>query len=132
MICSSCSEKDKCGCEGCLSDSSGDCEIKVCCENKGIPHCGMCSDFPCDLLRNTSFDESDGDDGERILNCKKWADEANSRKYFYKKSIIEGALSGLVSGAIIGSLTGSLAIWIPVGIFLGVAVAVMIIAAKNG
>ncbi len=132
MLCSCCAEKDKYGCEGCLSDNSGECEIKVCCDKKGIPHCGLCCDFPCDLLRNTSFDDADGDDGERLLNCKKWADEASSKKYSYKKNIITGTSIGLVSGAIIGSLAGSLAVWIPLGIFLGAAVSVMIIVAKNG
>lgn len=131
MMCSSCADKDKCGCDGCLSNNSGECEIKICCKSRGLQHCGLCSDFPCDLLRNTAFDEADGDDGERILNCKHWAENDTGKKYYSRKNIIIGAACGLISGAIIGSITVSLAVWIPVGIFLGVAAGILITVSKN-
>ena len=38
-------------CEGCWSDNKwcgcGSIDFRVCCEQKGINHCGKCDDFPC-------------------------------------------------------------------------------------
>ena len=62
-------------CKGCVNESNapwGDCEIKICCEGKNLSHCGECTDFPCEALKRFSYDAEHGDNGERILQCKKW------------------------------------------------------------
>ena len=40
-------------CNGCWAEKSddqfcGNCNLRICCENKGINHCGDCGDFPCE------------------------------------------------------------------------------------
>lgn len=54
----------------------GECPIAVCCQAKGLAHCGKCEIFPCGLLRQYSEDPVHGDDppGARIAVCRKWAD----------------------------------------------------------
>jgi len=49
------------------------CPVKGCCEGKGLDHCGVCGDFPCDLLNQFAYDTEQGDDGKRIEQCRKWA-----------------------------------------------------------
>jgi hypothetical protein len=43
-------------CKGCLSDSPfgfcKTCEIKTCCQEKGIEGCHECNDFPCKLIED--------------------------------------------------------------------------------
>jgi len=39
---------------------------------RGVDHCGLCSDFPCDLLRGFADDAQDGGEGQRILNARSW------------------------------------------------------------
>ena len=38
-------------CEGCLGelvvDSCRRCEVRICCGSRGIPHCGLCDEYPC-------------------------------------------------------------------------------------
>ena len=44
-------------CQGCRSDTlyihagCAHCEIRACADEKGILHCGLCTDFPCERLR---------------------------------------------------------------------------------
>jgi hypothetical protein len=44
-------------CQGCRSDSlyihpgCAQCKIRACAEEKGIIHCGLCLDFPCDQTK---------------------------------------------------------------------------------
>ena len=63
-------------CPGCLKITKpfwdDSCPIKSCCEIEGIECCGQCESFPCDLLKIFSYDEEQGDNGQRIENCKKW------------------------------------------------------------
>ena len=62
-------------CKGCTSESSapwGECEVKICCEKKGLAHCGECSEFPCETLSEFSYDGEHGDDGARIKKCREW------------------------------------------------------------
>ena len=62
-------------CDGCVNIKSapwGECGVKVCCENRKHDHCGECADFPCDILKKFSYDETHGDDGKRIEQCRKW------------------------------------------------------------
>ncbi len=44
-------------CDGCLKPDDehpvrigGDCEIRNCVLEKNLAHCGLCADFPCDLM----------------------------------------------------------------------------------
>jgi hypothetical protein len=44
-------------CDGCIRPDNenpyrigGACEIRACVQQKSIPHCGICSVFPCDLM----------------------------------------------------------------------------------
>ncbi len=55
--------------------SMGECPVAICCQNKGIIHCGECADFPCELLMKYSCDSEHGDTphGARIEQCKRWA-----------------------------------------------------------
>jgi len=47
-------------CHGCRSDkmttSCSNCTIKNCAANKGILHCGLCTDYPCDQIKKFQFD----------------------------------------------------------------------------
>jgi hypothetical protein len=43
-------------CRGCRSDvlyihpGCAECEIRACADRRGLPHCGLCGDFPCGQL----------------------------------------------------------------------------------
>jgi len=77
ILCSQCHYREKMNCAGCLHISKpvwGEvCEIKACCEGKGLEHCGNCKTFPCDLLKQFSYDKKYGDNGRRIEQCRKWS-----------------------------------------------------------
>ena len=72
-----CKEAFGVDCAGCPNISKpiwGDCcDIKDCCEGRGLEHCGQCSDFPCDILKEYAYDKEHGDSGKRIENCRMWA-----------------------------------------------------------
>ncbi|MCL2629055.1 MAG: DUF3795 domain-containing protein, partial [Oscillospiraceae bacterium] len=52
----------------------GECDVKTCCEAKGLEHCGLCSDFPCEDLNKMSYSgDEHADNGARIEQCRKWA-----------------------------------------------------------
>ena len=76
ILCSACSFKKDGICSGCFQIQKpfwGDaCPVKDCCESKKQEHCGTCKEFPCDLLNKFAYDESQGDNGLRIEQCKKW------------------------------------------------------------
>jgi len=84
ILCGVCEYKEKKNCGGCVHITKpfwdDACPVKDCCEGKGLEHCGLCSDFPCDLLNQFAYDKQQGDDGKRIEQCKKWAD-ANAKRY---------------------------------------------------
>ena len=77
LLCSECGYREQMNCKGCVSITKpfwGDaCPVKSCCEEKKQEHCGLCPDFPCDLLKQFAYDKEQGDDGKRIEQCKKWA-----------------------------------------------------------
>ena len=67
---------DCAGCPNITKPCWGDsCPVKDCCEGKGLEHCGLCGDFPCELLNSFAYDKEQGDDGARIEQCRKWAAE---------------------------------------------------------
>ena len=49
--CGVCEWKDKIGCKGCKDNRGimfwGKCDKAICCIEKGLEHCGECSDMPC-------------------------------------------------------------------------------------
>lgn len=76
LICSECDYKEKMNCAGCIKISKPfwgeECPLKSCCENKKLANCGECEEFPCELLKSFAYDETQGDGGKRIEQCKKW------------------------------------------------------------
>ena len=60
-------------CEGCRSDAlyahSGcaECEIRACADDRGLDHCGLCAQFPCDRIE--AF-QSDGRTHHRAVLCQ--------------------------------------------------------------
>ncbi|MDH5185626.1 MAG: DUF3795 domain-containing protein [candidate division WOR-3 bacterium] len=44
-------------CPGCQSDKMGkDCKIRNCAVNRGLAHCGLCADFPCEIITGFNND----------------------------------------------------------------------------
>ena len=75
IVCSECAYKEKMNCKGCVNIDNpfwGECPVKKCCEEKQLENCGMCIDFPCDLLKKFAYDKEQGDNGKRIEQCKCW------------------------------------------------------------
>jgi len=77
--CTGCSWKESHGCGGCIETNGhpfhGECPVAMCCQAKGLVHCGQCDNIPCELLTSYSYHEVHGDDGARIEQCKAWAAE---------------------------------------------------------
>jgi hypothetical protein len=75
--CGICDWRERTDCAGCQDSAGamfwGSCGIAKCCIEKGLPHCGLCSDLPCDMLQ-AAFDHPEhGDRGERLQNLRNWA-----------------------------------------------------------
>lgn len=73
--CSKCEYREQMNCKSCINIDKpfwGECPVKSCCENKKIENCGMCKDFPCDLLKQFAYDKEQGDNGQRLITCQKW------------------------------------------------------------
>lgn len=87
LHCTGCEYKETCGCGGCIETNGhpfhGECPVAVCCQDKGIVHCGECADFPCELLMQYSCDPEHGDtpQGARIEQCKRWYAEAKGKNW---------------------------------------------------
>lgn len=130
MICSECPDREKNGCLGCLNMEEAywgePCEIKQCCEGKKILHCGLCKTFPCELLLDISYDTDLGDDGERLMRLKQWADDTDDMKMPLLRKLIPGLLFGVALGVIIGTVQGEPAIWVAAGIIAGCGVSLML------
>lgn len=78
VCCNECTRKYQVGCRGCLCMDKpfwgGDCQVKTCCEARGLDHCGKCQEFPCDMLANMGKDQ--GFDPEpKLRQCRVWAGE---------------------------------------------------------
>ena len=75
--CETCDWKEKTNCMGCKKHAGkvfwGNCEIAKCAIKKNINHCGECEKLPCDELQAAFNDAEHGDNGERLVNLKKWA-----------------------------------------------------------
>jgi hypothetical protein len=68
--CDMCKFKIEQNCKGCRVIQGtvfwGKCDIFACCKEKELEHCGKCSSFPCDMLKEWAASEND----ERIENLK--------------------------------------------------------------
>jgi len=68
-------------CAGCINIENpfwGNCPVKDCCEEKDLKNCGLCEEFPCELLNSFSYDLEHGDNGERLERCREWCKTAKS------------------------------------------------------
>ena len=76
VACKSCERKEKINCRGCIQMAKpfwgGECEVKSCCESKGLDHCGVCTDFACETLSNMGKEQG-YDPQPRLDRCKEWA-----------------------------------------------------------
>lgn len=81
LLCKWCTYRDAFKCDGCLAMNGkapwghGDCDVAMCCKNKGYVHCGECDEFPCENLRGLSYGDDEHNDrpeGARIEVCKSW------------------------------------------------------------
>lgn len=74
--CGTCEWKDKLGCKGCKASAGnvfwGECDKAKCCIEKGLGHCGECSNLPCDKLKDLFGDPEHGDKGVRLHNLLNW------------------------------------------------------------
>jgi hypothetical protein len=79
LDCTGCEWREPCNCNGCVSSKGFPfhckekaCPIASCAINRDIIFCGMCKDFPCQLLIDYSCDKDDGDtpSGARIEACR--------------------------------------------------------------
>jgi hypothetical protein len=66
-------------CPGCQAAAGsifwGKCELAECSIKKQLSNCAHCESFPCDRLKAFSYDETNGDNGERICNLEAWKEE---------------------------------------------------------
>lgn len=131
--CSRCSFKDDYGCAGCNETVDGywgeRCEIKECCKVKHLDHCGLCKNFPCEQLRELSYDSDP--DGDNLLNCKKWADNKADSEVRFLKNILVGAVIGIISGIVFGTVYKMTAAFVFAGAVVGIGTAVLIEIAGN-
>lgn len=81
LQCTGCEYKEKNGCGGCIQTQGhpfhGECPLAMCCQEKGLMHCGECDELPCALLMQYSGDPVHGDKpaGARIRQCILWKKE---------------------------------------------------------
>ncbi len=75
--CGVCSYREETNCPTCQVAKGdmfhGECQVAKCCVDKGLNHCGLCDDLPCDMLEAIFNNPEHGDDGERLDNLKSWA-----------------------------------------------------------
>lgn len=129
LDCEKCGKREEVGCSGCNEMTVGywgeRCEIKDCCGRKHLEHCGFCADFPCDMLRELSYDDEHGDDGERLLAAKQLADSARDKKEKRIKNFLLGASLGGIFGVIIGAWQSAVPSFVFAGIIVGLGIALM-------
>ena len=82
LLCKWCTYREPFSCCGCLAMNGkapwghGDCDVAMCCQNKGYTHCGECDVFPCEDLHDMSYgndEHNDKPEGARIAVCRAWA-----------------------------------------------------------
>lgn len=76
LLCKECRFYLKQECRGCTAIENpfwGACPVKGCAEGKKLEHCGACGEFSCELLKSFSYAEEEGDNGQRIEQCRIWS-----------------------------------------------------------
>jgi len=77
IYCAECKCIEAQSCPGCIAAGGklfwGQCDVAKCCLDRGLEHCGLCPQLPCDLLNSYAYHETEGDNGERIRNVGAWA-----------------------------------------------------------
>lgn len=83
LHCTGCEWKETNGCRGCIETMGhpfhGECPIAICCQDKGLMHCGECDIIPCAKLYGYSYLDSEHGDkpqGTRVEVCRCWAAES--------------------------------------------------------
>lgn len=83
LHCTGCEWKESHGCSDCIETMGhpfhGECPIAICCQDKGLMHCGECDIIPCAKLYGYSYlDPEHGDkpQGARVEVCRRWAAES--------------------------------------------------------
>lgn len=73
--CNSCERKERVNCKGCINMEApfwgGVCQVKTCCETRGLNHCGECGAFPCAMLSTMGIEEG-FDPAPKLAQCRKW------------------------------------------------------------
>lgn len=143
MDCTECRFAEENDCPGCMyslpPENGGgqklfedeECEVGICCTEKGYAHCGMCREFPCDALKAVSFDTETGDGGSRLLTLKELHDSGliqKRRAYGYPAA---GGCAGLAAGTAAGCFAGSPFAWALAGLILGVGLGRIIAVSKS-
>ena len=76
--CDECERRESVNCQGCIHMEKtfwgGVCQVKVCCEEKGLAHCGECTQFPCDMCAHMGEDMG-FDPQPRLAKLREWASE---------------------------------------------------------
>jgi len=65
----------------------GECLVAKCSLEKGYNHCGECSELPCDKLQSAFDDSEHGDNGERLINLKAWANGEETYQELTNRSV---------------------------------------------
>lgn len=75
--CGQCGYREEANCPTCQVAKGemfwGECSVAKCCTEKGLMHCGLCDDLPCDILKAAFNHPDHGDKGERLANLMAWA-----------------------------------------------------------
>ncbi len=83
ICCGGCERKTEVNGKGCLKMEKpfwgGACGVKSCCEERRLNHCGLYSDFPCEMFVTTGVEQG-YDPMPRMDQCRKWAMESRLRK----------------------------------------------------
>lgn len=76
VLCNDCQRRDQVNCSGCTQMErpfwGGECGVKTCCEGKGLDHCGLCEQFPCQMLASMGVEQGH-DPAPRLAILRHWA-----------------------------------------------------------
>ncbi|MBP3919316.1 MAG: DUF3795 domain-containing protein [Clostridia bacterium] len=76
--CEECAWREQVNCKGCKANQGkmfwGECDKAKCCIANKFEHCGECAKMPCEILSALFADPEHGDQGSRLNNLKKWAE----------------------------------------------------------
>ncbi len=134
MDCTACRFAEENDCPGCMQGKvfeDEQCEIYDCCTQKGCEHCGMCPDFPCDDLKDISYDTETGDGGSRILRLKELHDTQYNARRTKTGDILIGLSLGVIFGAVAGSIQSAFIPWIIGGAAAGTGIGVILSLSKR-